>query len=230
MIEVQHLTKTYQNGSGKLYALRDVSFSVEAGDFLVVLGPSGSGKSTLLNAISGLERPDSGAIIYDGVDIAQKSEAELTAFRRANTAYVFQQYFLLPTLTAEANVRLGAELAGSREVAGAFAAVGLTGKEKMLPHQLSGGEQQRVSIARALAKQPRVLFCDEPTGALDEETGRQVMRHLVERNRTGGLTLVMVTHNANFAALATKVLRMNSGRLVELRVQPSPCGVDEIGW
>ncbi len=230
MLSVKDLIKTYSNGEQRLYALNKVSFEVDKGDFVVILGPSGSGKSTLLNAVSGLDPVDSGSICYNGTDIARLDGKALTAFRRENTAFVFQAYYLLPTLTVETNIRMGANLAGTRDIAGIIEAVGLKGKEKRLPHELSGGEQQRVSIARALAKHPNILFCDEPTGALDEEAGRQVMRYLTKLHKEEGLTVVMVTHNANFSALATKVIRMNSGKVIDISACNNPATIDKIAW
>ena len=230
MLRVRDLIKTYSNGEERLYALKEVSFEVNQGEFVVILGPSGSGKSTLLNAVSGLDPVDSGSICYKGTDIARLDCKALTAFRRENTAFVFQAYYLLPTLTAHANIRMGANLAGTKDIAGIMEAVGLKGKEKRLPHELSGGEQQRVSIARALAKHPTILFCDEPTGALDEEAGRQVLRYLTRLHREEGLTIFMVTHNANFSALATKVIRMNSGKVMAISTCDKPATIDQIAW
>jgi putative ABC transport system ATP-binding protein len=230
MIHVTNLTKTYENGESRLYALNNVSFTIEDNEFVVILGASGSGKSTLINTVSGLEKADSGSIVYDGQDISQLNDKELTAFRREQIGFVFQGYYLLPALNAEANIRMGANLSGSKDITEIIRALGLEGKEKKLPCQLSGGEQQRVSIARALAKQPRVLFCDEPTGALDEATGRQILKYLVEVQRKKGFIIVMVTHNANIAHLATKIIRMNSGRIIDIMENNKRLTVDEIAW
>lgn len=230
MIDVQHITKTYQNGDSLLYAINDASFQVQDGDFVVILGPSGSGKSTLLNSLSGLESVNSGSISYDGRDITKLDKKALTALRRVETAFIFQAYYLLPTLSVEANIKMGADLADIRDVSGIIAAVGLAGKEKRLPHELSGGEQQRVSIARALSKRPKVLFCDEPTGALDEETGRQIMRHLLRLHKEEQLTVIMVTHNAHFADVATKVITMNSGKITGVQTRDCPSSLDEVEW
>lgn len=230
MITISNLTKTYENGESKLYALNDVSVEIGGNDFAVILGPSGSGKSTLLNTMAGLEKADAGSIKYDGLEICGLSDKELTKFRRDKIAFVFQAYYLLPSLSAEGNIKMGANLAGVKDFGDIIEAVGLKGKEKRLPNQLSGGEQQRVSIARALAKQPAVLFCDEPTGALDEATGRQILKHLVQLQKEKGLCIVMVTHNANIAAIATKVIKMNSGKIVEVTDNSNPADVDGIGW
>lgn len=230
MIRINGLTKTYNNGDAPLYALRDVSFEIADNDFVVILGPSGSGKSTLLNALSGLEKADGGSIAYDGVDIGGFGGKRLTAFRRQKVGFVFQSYYLLPSLNVLNNIRMGAHLGGTKDVGGIIEAVGLTGKEKRFPHQLSGGERQRVSIARALAKDPEILFCDEPTGALDEATGRKILDCLLSLRCRGRLTLVMVTHNENIAALADRVVRMNSGRVVSVTTNTAPLSVAEIAW
>lgn len=230
MIEVKELIKTYNNGESKLYALNNVSISIKRSEFVVILGASGSGKTTLLNAISGLEKPDSGSIKYDNKEICSLADKELTKFRRDKTAFIFQGYYLLPALNVELNIKMGASLAGVKNFQDIIDAVGLGGKEKKFPNQLSGGEQQRVSIARAIAKKPEVLFCDEPTGALDEATGRQILKYLVQLQRDKGLTIVMVTHNANFADIATKVIKMNSGKIIDILINNNPVSVDEIGW
>jgi len=230
MIKISSLTKTYENGENRLYALNNVSMEIENNDFAIILGPSGSGKSTLLNAVSGLEKPDSGSIRYDDTEICGLTDKELTKFRREKTAFIFQAYYLLPSLNVQANIKMGANLAGVKDFSEIVGAVGLNGKEKKLPRQLSGGEQQRVSIARALAKNPSVLFCDEPTGALDEATGRQILKYLIKLQREKGLCVIMVTHNSNIAQIATKIIRMNSGKIVEVTKNSKPAEVDNIGW
>lgn len=230
MIYVSGLTKTYENGKNRLYALNNVTFNIQNKEFVVILGPSGSGKSTLLNAISGLEKPDSGSIKYDAKEICGLDQKQLTAFRREKTAFIFQAYYLLPALSVEANIRMGANLAGEKHISEIIEALGLSGKEKNLPRELSGGEQQRVSIARAIAKKPEVLFCDEPTGSLDEATGRQILKYLLALQSNNDLTIVMVTHNANIAHLATKVIKMNSGRVIEIIQNDNPAKVEDIAW
>jgi putative ABC transport system ATP-binding protein len=233
MIKISNLTKAYSNGESVLYALNNVSAEINDNDFVVILGPSGSGKSTFLNTVSGLEPPDSGSIKYGEKEIVGLSDKELTSFRRENTAFIFQAYYLLPTLNVENNIKMGANLSKDSDpqfIASVIEAVGLSGKESRMPHQISGGEQQRVSIARALAKKPSVLFCDEPTGALDEATGRQILEYLLKLHKENNLCVVMVTHNANFANIATKVIRLNSGQIVESTENESQKGVDEIAW
>ncbi len=230
MIELENIRKSYGSGENRSQALRGVSCEICGGEFTVVLGASGSGKSTLLNIASGLERPDSGCVRYDGLDIACLSDTDMTAFRRKNVGFVFQQYYLLPNMTVDRNVRMGAELAGKSDYRLIIDAVGLGGKLNKYPGQLSGGEQQRVSIARALAKMPSVLFLDEPTGALDEETGRQVLDYVSGIQREWKFTMVMVTHNVNIAEMADTIVLMNSGEIIERRKNERRKSAFEIGW
>lgn len=199
MIKAKNIRKSYGSADNKTEILKDVSLDIEDGDFAVILGASGSGKSTLLNVVSGLERPDSGRVLYDGEDISGLSDDKLTAFRKRKIGFIFQQYYLLPNLTVDRNVKMGAELAGNKNYAEVIEALGLSEKRNKFPHELSGGEQQRVSAARALAKKPEVLFLDEPTGALDEETGRSVLNYIVKLQNELKFTIIMVTHNANIA-------------------------------
>lgn len=194
------------------------------------MGASGSGKSTLLNVLSVLEKPDSGHVYYGEEDLSQLTEAQLTAFRRAKIAFIFQQYFLLPNLTVEQNVKMGANLAGNHDYVRILEALGLGDKLQHYPSQLSGGEQQRVAIARALAKRPNVLFLDEPTGALDEATGRQILAYISSLQEELGFTLVMVTHNANIAQMAKTIVHINSGQIQSLETNSQPKTAYEIGW
>lgn len=226
MIKVKEITKSY----GREQVLKGIDLQIHDGDFAVILGASGSGKSTLLNTISGLERPDDGNIFYDNSDISGLSDDELTKFRKNNVGFIFQQYYLLPNLTVSQNVRMGADLAQNSEYQSIIEAVGLGGKINSYPNELSGGEQQRVSIARALAKQPRVLFLDEPTGALDEETGRQVLDYIIKLWNVKQFTIVMVTHNANIAEIAKTVIRMKSGKIAEIFTNDTQKNAYEIGW
>lgn len=230
MIELKNIQKSYGEKDHAFPVLKDVSLKIEKGDFMVLLGASGSGKTTLLNVISGLERPDSGSVRYQERDITELTEDALTKFRREHVGFIFQQYYLLPHLTVERNVKMGADLAGNKDYRKTLEAVGLSGKEKKYPHELSGGEQQRVSVARALAKKPEVLFLDEPTGALDEETGRQVLDYICKLQRELGFTIIMVTHNANIADMAKTVVRINSGRILEVYHNEAPRTAYEIGW
>lgn len=230
MIKIDNVRKSYGSADNKTEILKGISLDIEDGDFAVLLGPSGSGKSTLLNVASGLERPDSGSVIYDGENIAELSDDELTAFRKRKIGFIFQQYYLLSDLNVDKNVKMGAELAGNKDYAEVIDALGLSEKRRKYPHELSGGEQQRVSAARALAKKPEVLFLDEPTGALDEETGRSVLDYICKLQRELGFTIIMVTHNANIAEMANTVIRMNSGRIVERYRNETRKTAYEIGW
>lgn len=230
MIQAVDLVKSYGSGTNKQVVLKKVCLEIVPADFTVILGASGSGKSTLLHILSGLERPDSGTVTYGGLDITKRTDPELTRFRRETVGFVFQQYYLLPHMTVAKNVRMGADLAGHRTYADIIRAVGLESKMDASPASLSGGEQQRVAIARALAKNPKVLFLDEPTGALDEETGRQVLDYLCRLHRQSGFTMVMVTHNPNIAELANTVIRMNSGNITQRCTNPTQKTAYEIGW
>ena len=230
MITAENITKSYGSGAGQNKVLKGISANVKDGEFVVILGASGSGKSTFLNVVSGLEKPDSGSIRYDGTDITALSDKELTAFRRENIGFIFQQYYLLPNMTVEKNVRMGADLAGSKDYREIIEAVGLGDKLKSLPSELSGGEQQRVSVARALAKKPKILFLDEPTGALDEQTGRQLLDYISKLHEKLGFTVIMITHNQNIADMADTVLKMNSGVITEVFVNSGRKTAYEIGW
>ncbi|WP_247951037.1 ABC transporter ATP-binding protein [Streptococcus cristatus] len=226
MIRLKGIRKSY---SGR-EVLKGIDLEIADQDYLVILGASGSGKSTLLNVLSVLEKPDSGHVYYGEEDLSQLTEAQLTAFRRAKIAFIFQQYFLLPNLTVEQNVKMGANLAGNHDYVRILEALGLGDKLQHYPSQLSGGEQQRVAIARALAKRPNVLFLDEPTGALDEATGRQILAYISSLQEELGFTLVMVTHNANIAQMAKTIVHINSGQIQSLETNSQPKTAYEIGW
>ena len=226
MIRLKEICKSY-NGRE---VLKGINLEIADRDYLVILGASGSGKSTLLNVLSGLEKPDSGHVYFGEEDLSQLTEGQLTAFRRAQIAFIFQQYFLLPNLTVEQNVKMGANLAGNQDYVRILEALGLGDKLQHYPSQLSGGEQQRVAIARALAKRPRVLFLDEPTGALDEATGRQILAYISSLQEELGFTLVMVTHNTNIAQMAKTIVHINSGQIQSLETNSQPKTAYEIGW
>ena len=230
MIEIKDLTKFYGKGESRFKALDGVSVRIKGGEFIVILGASGSGKSTFLNVISGLETSDGGSVAYDDRQLDKMSEKELTKFRRDNTAYIFQQYYLLPHLNVEKNVRMGADLDNNKDYLKFIEAVGLSDKRKKFPSELSGGEQQRVAIARALAKNPKVLFLEEPTGALDEKTGRQVLEYIIKLQQEQGFTMIMVTHNANIAETADRIIKMNSGKIVSVAQNADKKTAYEIGW
>ncbi|WP_061594768.1 ABC transporter ATP-binding protein [Streptococcus gordonii] len=226
MIELKGVRKSY----GANEVLKGIDLGIEEQDYLVILGASGSGKSTLLNILSGLEKPDQGEVLYDGANIASLSENQLTKFRKDNIAFIFQQYYLLQELTVEQNVKMGAHLAKNQDYLPIIEAMGLKEKLHQYPSELSGGEQQRVAIARALAKKPKVLFLDEPTGALDEATGRQILSYIAQMKKELGFTLVMVTHNEHIAQLANTVVRVNSGQIQDITVNEEPKSVEDIGW
>ena len=230
MIEVLDIVKSYGNDANKNQVLRGINLQIMDGDFTVILGASGSGKSTFLNVVSGLERPDSGTVRYGTLDITKLSDNELTKFRKDNISFIFQQYYLLPNMTVEKNVRMGADLANNKEYPEIIRAVGLGEKMKKYPGELSGGEQQRVSVARALAKKPKVLFLDEPTGALDEATGKQVLDYICKLHKELGFAIIMVTHNQNIAEMANTVIRMNSGKVADIYTNETQKTAYEIGW
>ena len=226
MIELKGVRKSY----GANEVLKGIDLRIEEQDYLVILGASGSGKSTLLNILSGLEKPDQGEVLYDGANISSLSESQLTKFRKDHIAFIFQQYYLLQELTVEQNVKMGAHLAKNKDYLPIIDAMGLKEKLHQYPSELSGGEQQRIAIARALAKKPKVLFLDEPTGALDEATGRQILSYIAQMKKELGFTLVMVTHNEHIAQLANTVVRVNSGQIQDIVVNEEPKSVEEIGW
>lgn len=230
MIKVENIIKSYKNGEQNFIVLNKINFEIKDDDFVVILGASGSGKSTLLNIISGLEKTDSGKVIYNEKDIMAFSDNELTKFRKDNVGFVFQQYYLLPNLDIDKNVKMGANLVNNKDYKEIIKSVGLEDKLHKYPSELSGGEQQRVSIARALAKKPKILFLDEPTGALDEKTGRQVLDYIYKLKSKYHFTIVMVTHNQNISEMAKTVIKINSGKITDIyqnRIQKSAY---EIGW
>ncbi|MDE7163720.1 MAG: ABC transporter ATP-binding protein [Clostridia bacterium] len=230
MIKIENIKKSYGTADNRQQVLKGIDLTVNDGEFVVILGASGSGKSTLMNIVSGLERPDEGKIFYDDREITALNDKQLTAFRRDEVGFVFQQYYLLPDMTVDKNVRMGADLAKNKDYRGIIEAIGLKDKLHKYPRQLSGGEQQRVAVARALAKLPKVLFMDEPTGALDEQTGRQLLDYVLNLKKESGFTLIMVTHNANIAETAETIVKLNSGVVVEVCKNKSPKGAYEIGW
>ena len=230
MITIENITKSYGSGAAQNQVLKGISANIKDGDYVVILGASGSGKSTFLNVVSGLESADSGSVKYDGKDITKLSDKKLTKFRKDNIGFIFQQYYLLPNMTVEKNVRMGADLSGNSNYKEMIEAVGLGSKPSSDPSELSGGEQQRVSVARALAKNPKILFLDEPTGALDEDTGRQVLDYIGKLHDRYGFTIIMITHNENIAQMAKTVIRMNSGRITDVYENAQQKTAYEIGW
>lgn len=231
LVEMKDVTRVYTSGDHELKALDGVNLSLQEGKFIVVLGPSGAGKSTLLNLLGGLDSPTSGAIEVEGKDISKLSGDELAEYRAATIGFVFQFYNLIPTLTVYENVALVKELTkNALDPAEMIAAVGLSDHLKNFPAELSGGEQQRVSIARALAKNPKILLCDEPTGALDSETGVLVLKLLLKMARDYKKTIIIVTHNQNIAKMADVVVRVKSGKIKFFEEQAHPLSADEVDW
>ena len=226
MITAKNIKKKYNNQE----VLRGIDLKIDKNEFVVILGASGSGKSTLLNILSGLEKSDSGEVVYDNESISDYSEKQLTKFRKDKIGFVFQQYYLLNNLTVEQNVKVGANLVDNKEYVDIIKELGLEDKLSKYPNELSGGEQQRVSIARALAKKPTVLFLDEPTGALDEEIGRKILEYLLKLKDKSHFTMIMVTHNENIAELANKIIHVGSGRVTSIEENLTPKSVEEIGW
>jgi putative ABC transport system ATP-binding protein len=225
------LTKVYGTGAAAVHALRGVDLDLYEGELLILLGASGSGKSTLLNILGGLDVPTSGTVNFRDHDLTAATSDELTSFRRDHVGFVFQFYNLIPSLTARENVQLVTDIAADPMPAEeALALVGLGDRLDHFPAQLSGGEQQRVAIARAVAKRPDVLLCDEPTGALDYETGRLVLRVIDDVNRELGTTAAVITHNASIADMADRVVRMRSGQIVETRRNARRASPDELSW
>lgn len=231
IVTFENVSRVYKSGDHELKALDSVNLSLDEGKFIVILGPSGAGKSTLLNLLGGLDSPTSGTITVDGKDISTLSDNELAEYRAAKVGFVFQFYNLVPTLTVYENVALVKEIApDALDPKQMLEEVGLADHIKNFPAQLSGGEQQRVSIARALAKNPKILLCDEPTGALDSETGVLVLKLLLSMARNYGKTIVVVTHNQNIAKMADVVIRVKNGKIKACEEQDSPMSADEVEW
>ena len=230
-IEVKNEYKRYQMGETTITANDGISFEVEKGEVAVILGPSGAGKSTLLNILGGMDSCDEGEIIIDGTDIAQFSEKQLTTYRRNDVGFVFQFYNLVPNLTAKENVELASQIvADALDSTNVLQSVGLGERLDNFPEQLSGGEQQRVTIARAIAKKPKLLLCDEPTGALDYETGKQILTILQNTARETGTPVLIITHNSAIAEMADRVIRINDAKVREMTVNDQPKLVAEIEW
>ncbi|MCR4751148.1 MAG: ABC transporter ATP-binding protein [Eubacterium sp.] len=230
-IAFEHITKKYQTGETAVLALRDASFSVEKGELAVILGASGAGKTTALNILGGMDTATSGRIFVDGREITSLRGKDLIRYRRADIGFVFQFYNLIPNLTALENVEIAAQLCGNAlDAKTVLEEVGLGGRLDHFPAQLSGGEQQRVSIARALAKNPKLLLCDEPTGALDYQTGKQILQLLQDTSRGGGMTVLVITHNTALAPMADRVIRFRSGEVTGMEQNAEPVPIAEIEW
>lgn len=230
-IEVKNNTKTYQLANSTIHANKDISFSINKGELVVILGASGAGKSTLLNILGGMDTNTSGQVIIDGQDISEYNRRQLTTYRRNDVGFVFQFYNLVPNLTAKENVELASEIVSDAlDASQALKAVGLASRQDNFPAQLSGGEQQRVAIARALAKKPKLLLCDEPTGALDYHTGKQVLQILQDMSQQHGSTVLIVTHNAALAPIANQVIHIHDGQVKKIEHNRQPAPIADIEW
>ncbi len=230
-IEFDQITKKYEVGEHTILAVDEASFVVEKGELAIILGASGAGKTTALNILGGMDTATSGRLFVDGKDITRYDKHQLVGYRRTDIGFVFQFYNLVPNLTALENVELAAQICkDSLDAAQTLKKVGLANRMNNFPAQLSGGEQQRVSIARALAKNPKLLLCDEPTGALDYNTGRQILSLLQETCRKEGVTIILITHNSALAPMADRLIRFRSGKVVEMTCNASPVPVEEIEW
>ena len=230
-VEFEKVSKIYHTGTVEISALRDATFQVEKGEICVIVGASGAGKTTLLNILGGMDTLTGGTVKLDGRDISRYDRRQLTEYRRRDVGFVFQFYNLIQNLTALENVELASQICpDSLDPAETLRQVGLGHRLDNFPAQLSGGEQQRVSIARALAKNPKLLLCDEPTGALDYNTGKQILKLLQDTCRTGGMTVIIVTHNAALADMADRVIRFKNGKVTDQAQNPNPTPIEDIEW
>jgi putative ABC transport system ATP-binding protein len=231
LLQLDNVSRTFTMGEVPVHALQEVSMTMKRAEFLVVVGPSGSGKTTLLNLLGGLDVPTEGRIEFDGKDLHDFNSRELTAYRRFSVGFVFQFYNLVPTLTAEENVRIAAELVENpMDVREALERVDLLDRATHFPAQMSGGEQQRVAVARAIVKRPPLLLCDEPTGALDFATGKLMLRRLIDLRDDLGMSVIVITHNSALADAADRVVRLRSGRIVEEHENATPKPPEDIVW
>lgn len=230
-VEFKNVKKTYKTGEVEIHALNDVNFEIEKGEFCVIVGASGAGKTTILNILGGMDTLTSGSVILDGAEISSYNKKQLTAYRRYDVGFVFQFYNLVGNLTALENVELAAQICKDPlDAAAVLTEVGLSDRMKNFPAQLSGGEQQRVAIARALAKNPKLLLCDEPTGALDYNTGKAVLKLLQDTCRETGMTVVVITHNQALTAMADRVITVKSGRIADMRLNENVSDIENIEW
>ena len=230
-VEFEHVRKVYKTGEIEIPAVRDVSFEIQKGEFCVIVGASGAGKTTMLNILGGMDTLTSGKVLLDGQEISDFSKKQLTAYRRYDVGFVFQFYNLVQNLTALENVELAAQICREPlDAATVLRQVGLGDRMANFPAQLSGGEQQRVAIARALAKNPKLLLCDEPTGALDYNTGKSVLKLLQDTCRSTGMTVVVITHNQALTAMADRVITVKNGTVTDMRLNEQRINVEDIEW
>lgn len=233
ILKLEDVSKKYRYGDQIVTALDNVNLEIKTGEIIVILGPSGAGKTTLLNILSGLDRPSEGKIMFEGKDIAKYSESKITKFRKDNLGFIFQTYNLLEHLNVYENVMVGASLGKNKNkehINKIIDVVGLSKHKKKYMHELSGGEQQRVSIARAIVKNPKIMFADEPTGALDEKTGKKVLETLVKVNETLGTTMIIVTHNPGIAKIGDRILHVNSGKIDKVLINEKRTKPSDIPW
>ncbi|MEG1705202.1 MAG: ABC transporter ATP-binding protein [Clostridia bacterium] len=231
IIQLQNIYKTYYMGVVPIHALNNINLSIKKGEIIVILGSSGSGKTTLLNVLSGLDKPTSGSILFENKDITKYSERKITKFRKDNLGFIFQTYNLLSHLNVEENILVGTRLGKVKvNIDSIIEEVGLTKHKKKYMHELSGGEQQRVAIARAIAKKPNIMFADEPTGALDEKIGKEILTTLIDINNKENTTMVIVTHNPGIALIGDRVIHVNSGKISEIKVNEKRVNPKEIPW
>lgn len=230
-VEMKDVSKYYQMGENVVTANDKITFGIKKGEFVVIVGPSGAGKSTVLNILGGMDSASEGKIMVDGQDIAQYNTKKLTKYRRTDVGFVFQFYNLVPNLTAKENVELAAQIApNALDAETVLTQVGLSHRLDNFPAQLSGGEQQRVAIARALAKAPKLLLCDEPTGALDYDTGKSVLKLLQETCGNTGTTVIVITHNTAITPIADRIIEINNAKVRSIKENPEPMSIDDLEW
>ncbi|HIY02050.1 MAG TPA: ABC transporter ATP-binding protein [Candidatus Blautia faecipullorum] len=230
-VKLENVSKIYGSGEVKIVAVDEISFEITKGEFVIIVGPSGAGKTTVLNILGGMDKASSGKILVDGKNIAGYSSRQLTSYRREDIGFVFQFYNLVPNLTALENVELALQICKDPlDARTVLEEVGLKGRFGNFPAQLSGGEQQRVSIARALAKNPKLLLCDEPTGALDYQTGKSILKLLQDMCRNRGMTVIVITHNSALTPMADRVIRIKNGKVSSMVQNDHPTPVEEIEW
>lgn len=230
-VKLENITKIYHMGEVEIRAVDGIDFSIQKGEFVVIVGPSGAGKTTVLNILGGMDTASGGRITVDGQDITKYSERQMTGYRRDDIGFVFQFYNLIPNLTALENVEMALQICRNPlDARAVLKEVGLEERMDNFPAQLSGGEQQRVSIARALAKNPKLLLCDEPTGALDYNTGKAILKLLQEMCREKGMTVIVITHNSALAPMADRLIKIKNGKVSSMKVNENPISIDEIEW